>query len=338
MRIPEPKQLPSGQWYIQLMVDGQRYNKAFDTPEEAAVWAVQIKTRSVEYHKSPRRMTVGEAVDHYIELKEPVLSPSTVRGYRETKRNLMGELIRVSLPDLDQDRVQRWINSLVKAGKSPKTVSNAHGLLSAVLAEYKPDMALHTTLPQKRRQEVQIPTESEIKTIIAASKGTKYELPLTLAAWLGLRRSEITGLRWEDVDGEYLHVRRAIVKGTDGPVEKGTKTASGTRRIHLPPYLVDLIHAQPKTDEHIITLSGHAIYDALRRICKKAGLPCYRLHDLRHLNASILLAEGIPDKYSMQRMGHATNNMLKTTYQHTLRDRELSYDRRIDAHFESLFM
>lgn len=338
MRIPEPKQLPSGQWYIQLMVDGQRYNKSFDTPEEAAVWAVQVKTRSLEYHKSPRRMTVGEAVERYIELKEPVLSPSTVRGYRATRQNLMGELARVSLPDLNQERVQRWVNSLVKAGKSPKTISNAHGLLSAVLTEYKPDMALHTSLPQKRKQEVQIPSESEIKTIIAASKGTQYELPLTLAAWLGLRRSEIIGLRWEDVDGEYLHVRHAIVKGTDGPVEKGTKTASGTRRIHLPPYLLNLIQAYPKTDEHIITLSGHAIYDALRRICKKAGLPNYRLHDLRHLNASILLAEGIPDKYSMQRMGHATNNMLKTTYQHILKDRTMTYDQRIDAHFETLFM
>lgn len=338
MRIPEPKQLPSGQWYMQLMVDGHRYNKTFDTPEEAAVWAVQIKTRSIEFHKSPRRMTVGEAVERYIALKEPVLSPSTVRGYLSNRKNLLGDLAQVSLPDLNQERVQRWVNSLVKAGKAPKTISNVHGLLSAVLGQYKPDMALHTTLPQKRQQEVQIPSEREIQTIIAASKGTKYELPLTLAAWLGLRRSEIIGLRWKDVDGEYLHVCNAIVKGTDGPVDKGSKTTSGTRRIHLPPYLLNLIQAAPKTDEHIITLSGHAIYDALRRICKKTGLPSYRLHDLRHLNASILLAEGIPDKYSMKRMGHATNNMLKTTYQHVLRDRIMTYDQQIDAHFESLFM
>lgn len=198
-------------------------------------------------------------------------------------------------------------------------------------------MVLRTTLPQKRKQEVQIPSESDMQAIVAAAKGTVYELPILLAAWLGLRRSEILGLCWRDVDGEYLHIRRAVVRGENGPIEKGTKTTSGTRRIHLPPYLTQLIQVQPKISEHILSLTAPSVYSGFVRVCKKAGVPHYRFHDLRHFNASTLLAEGIPDKYSMQRMGHATNNMLKTTYQHTLRDRELSYDQRIDAHFESLF-
>jgi integrase len=55
------------------------------------------------------------------------------------------------------------------------------------------------------------------------------------------------------------------------------------------------------------------------------------------MNASVMLAEGIPDKYSMKRMGHATNNMLKTTYQHTIKEKETVYDQKIDARFEELF-
>jgi integrase len=248
----------------------------------------------------------------------------------------MGGIGNIKLPDLTQEKVQRWVNSLAK-DKSPKTVANVHGLLSAVLAEYRPSMVLRTRLPQKIKPDIQIPSEAETRAIMKAAKGTKYELPITLAIWLGLRQSEILGLTWDCVDGDTLHIKQAIVMGEDGPVEKGTKTYSGKRDIHLPAYIKTLLDAQPKKGTHIVTMSGKAIYSGFSRICEKAEVPHFRFHDLRHLNASIMLAEGVPDKYSMKRMGHATNNMLKTTYQHTIKEREREYDKKIDAHFEELF-
>lgn len=337
MRIPTPKKLSSGKWYIQIMVDGERRGKTFDTPEEAQFWAAGVKTKCRELQKPVRRMTFGEAVDRYIENKSLVLSPSTVAGYKRIKKNLMPTISKTLLPDLSQQKIQRWVNALVKEGKTPKTIANAHGLLSAVLAEYKPEMPLRTALPSKIKTEIIIPSEAEVKAIVKTCKGTKYELPIMLAIWLGLRCSEILGLRWTDVEGEYLCIRRAIVAGENGPVEKGTKTYSGVRRVHLSPYLLSLIQAQPNVGEHIINLSGHAVYSGFVRICEKAGVRHFRFHDLRHLNASVMLAEGVPDKYGMKRMGHATNNMLKTTYQHTIKEKELAYDRKIDSHFESLF-
>lgn len=93
----------------------------------------------------------------------------------------------------------------------------------------------------------------------------------------------------------------------------------------------------PKKRESVFDISGHAIYSGFSRICEKAGIPHYRFHDLRHANASVMLAVGVPDKYSMKRMGHATNNMLKTTYQHTIKEKELHFDTIIDAEFEKLF-
>lgn len=198
-------------------------------------------------------------------------------------------------------------------------------------------MALRTTLPQKIKPDIQIPSESELKAILTEARGTKYELPIVLALWLGLRQSEILGLTWDCIDGDKLCIRRAIVMGEDGPVEKGTKTYSGTRTLHLPEYLKELLEAAPRKGEHIVRMSGKAIYSGFSRICEKAGVPHYRFHDLRHANASIMLASGSPDKYSMKRMGHATNNMLKTTYQHVLKEREAEYDKQIDNYFENLF-
>lgn len=335
MKIPEPQRLPSGKWRIQVMVDGRRIGRTFGTEKEAVYWAAGIKTRAKEADVAPYNLTVASAVDRYIESKSAVLSPSTIAGYRKIKDNLMEGIAFVRLSDLTQERVQRWVNNLAKS-KSPKTVSNAHGLLSAILREYRPAMALRTTLPQKIKPDIRIPSEAEIRAILTASRGTKYELPIVLAVWLGLRQSEILGLTWDCIDGNIMHIRQAIVMGETGPVEKGTKTYSGTRSIHLPDYIKDLLAEEPHRGNHIVRMSGKAIYSGFSRICEKAGVPHFRFHDLRHTNASVMLAAGIPDKYSMKRMGHATNNMLKTTYQHTIKEKETEYDQAIDAYFKDL--
>ena len=240
------------------------------------------------------------------------------------------------LPELTQESIQRWVNRMVKAGKSPKTVANAHGFLSAVLSEFRPDVKLTTRLPQKEKHEIQIPTKAEVQAIAETCRGTKYELPIMLAICLGLRASEIRGLRWSDIDGEYVNIHTAIVEGENGAAEKGPKSYSGARRVHLPAYLRDLLARTPQTDEHITTLTGHAIYCGFSRVCEKAGVPHYRFHDLRHVNASVMLEAHIPDKYSIKRMGHATNNMLKTTYQHIFKESERTYDAAIESALDDL--
>lgn len=337
MKLPKARKLPSGRWYVQVMADGRRRGQTFDTEREAVYWAAGIKTKAKEAEKAPQSLTVSAAVDRYIESKDAVLSPSTIKGYRQVRDNLMSGIAMVKIGDLTQEKIQRWVNSLAKE-KSPKTVFNAHGLLSAVLKEYRPAMALRTTLPQKVKPDIQIPSEAELRSILAAAKGTKYEIPILLAVWLGLRQSEILGLTWDCIDGDTLHIRQAIVMGEEGPVAKGTKTYSGTRALHLPEYLKELLEGAPRRGEYIVKMSGKAIYSGFSRICAKAGIPHYRFHDLRHANASIMLATGIPDKYSMKRMGHATNNMLKTTYQHVIKEREAEYDKQIDDYFKNLMV
>lgn len=314
------------------MIDGRRVGRTFDTPEEAVYWAAGLKTRAKAI-VAPQHLTVAAAVDRYMESKNAILSPSTLAGYQKIKKGLMAPIAAAKLSDLTQEKIQRWVNALTKQGKAPKTVANAHGLLSAVLAEYRPDFALRTRLPQKVKSTIQIPSEAELKAILAAAKGTRYELPIVLAAWLGLRQSEILGLTWDDIHDSIVLVKSAIVVGEHGPVEKGPKTYSGTRSLPLPAYVKALLDATPRTQRHIVSLSGKAIYSGFSRICEKAGVPHFRFHDLRHLNASIMLAAGIPDKYSMERMGHATSHMLRTTYQHTMAEKAAAYDEVINNYF-----
>lgn len=335
MKIPKAVKLPSGSWYVNVMVGGKRLSITAPTKRDAEKEAAAIKSgaKAAQFSQS---LSITQALDRYIDSKSAVLSPATIAGYRRIQKNLLEPIAGYPLSNLTQEQVQRWVNQLAKQGKKPKTVSNAHGLLSAVIGAYRPEMVLRTTLPQKVKTEIAIPTEAELSAIFDAAKGTKYELPIMLAVWLGLRASEIRGLKWEDINGEYISVKRAIVQGESGPVEKGTKTFSGTRTLHLPPYLAALIQAQDHSKEHIVNLSGHAMYNGFERICEKAGVPHFRFHDLRHMNASVMLAVGIPNKYAQERIGHATDNMLKTVYQHTIQEEQKKYSEEIDQRFEEL--
>lgn len=336
---PRPVELPSGSWRCQVMVQGKRYDVIEDDPALAHAKALALKEGVIEEEKKSSDMTVGQAIDRYIESKDAVLSPSTIRGYRQIREYAFPEIMCVKLSNLTQDRIQRAVNAMAKV-KSPKSVRNAHGLLSAALAVYNPDFQVRTTMPQKERKEIKIPSIEEIQIISEAARGTSFELPFLLATWMGLRTSEIRGLTWDSIEGDVLHVKQALVNsGKDGDVLKLTKTYSGDRRIRIPPYIKNLIEQRGKNGDFIVKCNRNTLYGQLKKVCDRCGLPRYRFHDLRHVQASVMLALGVPDKYAMERMGHATTNMLKTVYQHTMKDKSEEVAETVDNFFaEKLHM
>lgn len=329
MKIPTPKKLPSGSWTAVVMVDGKRISVTRPTKRECSLAIMELKTGATKAIR-PSRMTIGDAIDRYIDSRDSVLSPSTIAGYRRLRVNALQDLMDVTVSDVDQDMVQRSIN-LMARDRSPKTVRNAHGLLAAALADIRPDLHLRTRFPQRVKYDISIPSEGDVSAILTAARGSNVELPVALAVVLGLRMSEILGLKWEDVDGNILHIRRALVD--EG--EKTTKTSSSKRDLPLTHYLMSLLDSTPHTDEHIVPLTRRAIYDRFQRICRKAGIQHYRFHDLRHINASVMLALGVPNKYAQERMGHATDNMLKNVYQHTMTERQQAVADQIENYFDS---
>lgn len=333
LNIPKPKKKANGTWIIQVMVDGKRQGKVFDTEKEAIAWAASIKAGITRQKKNPSNMTLQEAFEKYIESKDAVLSPSTIAGYKRMAKNIFPSLMPINLSNLTQERVQKAVNDMARV-KSPKYVKNAHGLLSAVLREYMPDFVLRTTLPQKQKYEISIPTEQEIQAIYEEAKGTDFELPYLLAIWLGLRASEISGLTWDCIDGDYIHIKQARVRGESEWMLKGTKSYSGNRKLLIPGRIKELIEHQPRTDDYIIHLSGQAIYERFSRLCKRIGVQHYRFHDLRHVNASVMLSLNVPDKYAMERMGHSGNAMLKSVYQHTMSEKQKQVADDLDNYFE----
>lgn len=311
------EKLPSGSYRIRKMYKGKTYTIVTDykpTQKEA------MQLMAAELDKvtpSAPHMTFKASADKYIEVKTNVLSPSSINGYKSVLRNLSAEFKALNINDIAAMDIQKEINDY-SANRSPKTVRNAHGFISAVLGMFRPELNISTTLPQRRRNDSYIPSDDDVKRILERAKGTLYEIPLILATF-GLRRSEICALTLEDLNGNILTINKALVTNDSGEfIIKTTKTIDGTRKIYLPDYVVDLIRKNGK----IYDKSPGQIYENLCKYQNELGIPHFKLHALRHYYASMSHSLGIPDSYIMQAGGWKSDNTLKSVYRHAMDDKK----------------
>lgn len=327
------KKLPSGNWRARAYytVNGEKKCKSFtaETKKEAEYMASMFLMK--EKDKQKNGLTVGEAIDEYIASKENILSPTTIHCYKEIKRNNLSELCEIPIEKLEPETVQKHFNRLALK-KSPKTLCNAHGLLVSVVNVYAPEIRLKTTLPKKQKKIKILP---EVDKIIQAVKGTEVELPCLLAIWLGLRMSEVRGIKKSDIKDGILTINRVIVRvNSQDIVKEETKTVDSRRQLKLPEYILKLIE-QTET-EYIITMNRATIYEHFCKILKENNIEHIRFHDLRHLNASVMLALGIPDKYAMERGGWSSTSVMKSVYQHTFTAERRAVDEKIDNYFSNI--
>ena len=175
--------------------------------------------------------------------------------------------------------------------------------------------------------------------IIKQVQGKRVELPVLIALMCGLRQSEIAALTWADYDGVCLHVHAAVIPDEHGRLvrKEQPKSYAGNRRVDVPELLRARLDAEERSTEHISpyrTPSG--VLKAFNTICENAGLPKYKMHELRHAYASLMLKEGVADKYAMERLGQSTPHMIKNVYQHTFRSEQDAVTLKLNEAFEKL--
>lgn len=336
--MAEAKKLPSGSWRIRIYDNDLKKQVSFtsDLPGKAGKAEAELMAREYQLGRKKKKeqgKTVGECIDEYISLKENILSPTTISGYRKYRKTSLSGLCDIFIKNLTQQEVQAYINRLALT-MSPKSIRNAHGLLSAVVKVYAPELYLNTTLPKVQKKIKHIP---EVEEVWRAIYKTEIELPCLLAMWCSLRMSEVRGLRKSDIVDGVLTVERTIVNADNTHIEKNsTKTIESTRQIELPEYIISLVNALPKEQEYITLIKDHALYMRFTRRLKKCGVKHMSFHDLRHLNASIMHMLNIPDKYAMERGGWSTNSTLKNVYQHTFSSERKAADKKINDYFDNI--
>lgn len=339
--MPKAKRLPSGSYRCRVtwteIVDGQkvRRSKSFTADDrrtaERAAAVFEFSQKDI-----PSDMTVGEALDAFIEARAAALSPSTIRAYKSSRKTAFARLEAVSVSAVDDTMIQAWVDDF-KAGRSPKTVANNYMFLKSALTMARPSLQLHVILPQRQRPELLTPSDEDVRTLLKVVKGTDMEKAILLAAFGTLRRSEICALTRSDIKGNTVTVSKALVTNGERWIQKGTKTESSTRTVELPPNVIRrILRGVKDPEDHIVDMDPAQLSYYFSKLLKKEGLPPFRFHDLRAYSASMRHALGIPDQYIMMDGGWKTDEILKRVYRRTLEDKRKEFSKVSNEHFASL--
>ena len=331
--MPKAKRLPSGNYRVRVYDKDTKKYKSFtaETKKEAELLAVEWLNNKLSANRSNK--TLRHAIDEYISERTNILSPATISKYKQIANQQFEELfIDTKLIHLTDNQIKAEINRL--SGKyTPKTVKNAYGFIAPIIRKDRPDLCKDIPLPKQIKKYKAYPSPKEIMT---AFDGDRIELEVLLALCYGLRKEEIRGLMQSDFNGNVMTINRVKIDVDGETVVKETaKTVDSRRQLRIADYIMNLV--TQRKGEYICPSSGHAIYMHFKRIMRKIGYADITFHDLRHINASVMLALGIPDKYAMERGGWSTNDTLKKVYQSTFSEERQAFDDVIDKHFSDIY-
>lgn len=317
MRI---EKLPSGSYRVRKMIEGKSVSIVFDhKPTEREIEREVTRKMRTAAVRTPRRdkLTFRKAAETYLEMKKNVLKPNTYREYSNTCDRLDAWFVDSLIDDIDQIMINRQINDL-SAKRKPKTVRNYHAFIAAILGTFRPDIVIHTTLPQKERKHAYVPSDDEVKAVVKELEGTMFYIPIVLAS-LGMRRGEICALTVDDLEGDVVHITKSLAKDVNKNwVIDTPKTTDSNRDITIPMSIADMIREQG------FVYQGHpnSITSKLYKIQKKLGIQQFSVHKMRHYFASALHAKGIPDADIIEMGGWSSDYVMKSVYRHSMIDKQ----------------
>lgn len=289
----------------------------------------------------PTDITVKDLLESYIAYCRTLgRKQTTLRGYRVTAERCYPLIGAISAQSLTTYRLEKFIAEMGEKRLSAKTIKNTIGLLSSAydhaifIGQLKENPCKRVSLPKQQPKDIRIFYLEEIPKFLEAIADVDLneKVAYELALFLGLRRSEILGLRESDVDIVkglvYVHNTRHRVDGVD--IEADTKTKRSTRVLALPDILIlDLArlietHRQfpyESTDFLIQDgvgnpLGGQALSSRLTRLEQKNGLPTVTMHGLRHTYASLLHSQGVDMANISAELGHSNLATTMNIYTH----------------------
>lgn len=292
------------------------------------------------------KLTVKEFMLQWLDLYvKNQLSPTTVQHYvDQTEKYIIPKFGHIYLQQLKNIDIQKWVFDLQKGspltGKplAPKTIKNimlnlSAAMKKAVMLDLIPKNPCdNITMPKLEKFEPDVYSMEEVDKMLNCAKNTDLYLPLMIEICIGLRRGELLALKWHhiDFDNGYLTVEENLVTVDNRRITKAPKTKSGRRSIQIPSTLLDLLRDTKNNrhagdNDYVICQKDGSPYKSdsfslkFRRFLKANNLKHIRFHDLRHINATIMLSLGISPKVAQERLGHSSYQITMDIYSHVLK-------------------
>ena len=305
-----------------------------------------VEAGQIDFTKSGK-YTVGTWMDEWFEnvakIKVRPSSHQTYRGYIDNhiKPNI-GNIPLEKLTTMDlqklyrtlltKGRVERIEAENQPSGLSAKTVRNINQVISSALdlAVAQKIIPSNTTdaceLPKVEHREMQTIPEEQLQAFLAEAKATGVYEMYYIELATGLRRGELLGLKWQDIDWKngIIKVRRQIARVDGQIVEAPLKTKNSYRTVTISPQAIEVLKQQrAKTHDQYVfpspnggPISPDSVNNMLKRVLARAGIPKVRFHDLRHTFATIALQNGVDIKTVSGMLGHFSAGFTLDTYAH----------------------
>lgn len=350
-----------GRWVGQVTVQSRPISKYFKTAREAREW-VKVYRDQVEAGLTldGAKMTISAFFEIWLGAMQTSLRPKTLIQYRQiVRQHILPTFGNMKLKDLRPDQIQSFYTSKLEKGTSARTVLLIHAVLHKSL-----NYALKTGLtirnpadavnrPKIRRKEMVTLTDSQARALISAVDGTRDAALYYLAVSTGLRKGELLGLKWSDLDWKTRRLKiQRQTQSIPGQGQQFTepKTAAGRRVVVLGEKAIEILRkhqgiqnmerkfADDRWQEYDLIfpstigtpMEGTNLYHRYKLILQKCGLPNIRFHDLRHTAATLMLQQGTNPKIVQERLGHSDISLTLNTYSHVLPDMQEEVASKLD--------
>ena len=362
-----PKRRANGEGNIRKRKDGRwegRYTAGYDPESGKRIiknvlgkTQAEVKEKLKAAISESQRLDVSKAGTYtvsswvktwYEVYAEPRIRPNTKAYYTNYIENhIIPGIGNISLDKLTTIQIQRFYNTLQKSGRvqrknfpelrdkslSPRVVRGVHTLLHNCLEQAVAERLILSNpaqgckLPQLEKREMKILPQEKIGLYLAEAEKRGLLAAFYLELTTGLRRGELLGLKWSDIDLEKgdLRVQRQIGRIDGKIIEMPLKTKNAYRTLPLSADAIDVLMQQRRktgNSEWVFPsptggpMSPDSVLHMLHRVLKRAGLPKVRFHDLRHTFATLALQNGVDIKTVSGMLGHFSAGFTLDTYAH----------------------
>lgn len=339
IKIPKARQLPSGNWFVQLRLDGQSIPITEPTEREAVAKAMAIKDGIIKYKKVPMaERTLTQAIDLWIADNEHRLSPATIRGYVTCQKNGFKTLMPMKCGKITDKVIATAVNNECKR-YSAKTIENRWRFIAQVL-EWATGERFTPKLPQVVVEPPEFLDQEDLNTFLKSIKGKKVEITALLAI-SSLRRSEMAALNWDrgdiDLKNRWIHVRGAMVPNKEHKmVTKETNKNSVSRRdVPIIDPLYEALNAVEVKKGRVVPQHPATMLTRINKACRDAGVPEVGCHGLRHSFASLCHILHVPAQVAMEIGGWADRATMDRIYTHVSKRTKDSYQNQFTNYFKT---